>query len=58
MKRRQQKSSQMVEPRVRIPFFAKGLDPQLLRSIRAGEDDIDAVARKVEKDQKLDDPVE
>ena len=52
MKERQRKSSKSIEPKsaepkARVPFFAKDLDPQSLRSIRAGDDEIDARASEL-----------
>ena len=57
MKGRKQKHSKSIEPesaepKARVPFFAKDLDPQSLRSIQAGDDEIDA--RATELARKLD----
>lgn len=51
MKNKKQKISHPAE--ARVPFFAKKLDPEALRSIRGG-DDMDAARRMVEAQNKLD----
>ena len=51
MKIKKQESGESANAKVRTPFFMRGADPESLRSVRGGDDELDY---KVEKKNKLD----
>jgi hypothetical protein len=50
MKIKKQEIVEAANAKVRVPFFLRGVDPESLRGVRGGDDELDARERKIKLD--------